>query len=297
MMVTLFKAEMQNTDEGYVKKQEIDTRIPPKAKPVFNKISVNGVTIPESDVLQEAQNHPANNPGEALQEAARALVVRELLWQEAQRLQLAVLETENAGVAQTPVDAAIARLIEQEITPPQANDEDCLRVYERSPERFKSDTIIEARHILLAAAPDDEKARDNAFDLSKTILAALKKAPSRFAEMAKQHSACSSAQQGGNLGQLTRGSTVPEFEKILLSVQDVGLIEMPVESRYGYHIVDIVHIIPGAQLPFDIVKDRISAWLEASSWSRAVSQYVSLLAAKADITGINIMPVEGPLVQ
>lgn len=297
-MVTLFKAQTPNTDEGYTSKQEIDTRIPPKAKPVFDEISVNGVAIAESDILIEAQNHPADNPGEALKEAARALVVRELLWQEAQRLSLTEeTETEVDGVLHTPVDVAIDRLMEHEINLPEATDEDCRRIYDRSPERFSSDAIIEARHILLAADPRDKTARDDAKSLAEIVLTTLKKDPSYFAELAKQHSACPSAQHGGNLGQLTRGSTVPEFENVLKLASAPGLLETLVETRYGYHIVEIIHIIPGDILPFEVVKERISAWLEASSWSRAVSQYISILASKAEITGIHIMPADGPLVQ
>lgn len=66
---------------GYTTYQEPDTRVPPKPRPVFDAVSVNGVTIDEADILTEAQNHPAENPGAALLSAARALAVRELLLQ------------------------------------------------------------------------------------------------------------------------------------------------------------------------------------------------------------------------
>ena len=46
-----------------------------------------------------------------------------------------------------------------------------------------------------------------------------------------------------------------------------------------------------------MVSDRIAAWLEASTWSKAVSQYISILAGKADIRGISLGVAEGPLVQ
>ena len=71
----------------------------------------------------------------------------------------------------------------------------------------------------------------------------------------------------------------------------------PVESRYGYHIVEINQIIPGKILPLELVKEKIAAWLEASSWSKAVQQYIAILAGKSHITGIDLKPGEGPLVQ
>ncbi|MBL4770879.1 MAG: hypothetical protein JKY61_06995 [Planctomycetes bacterium] len=43
---------------------------------------VNGVEIAIDTVQSEAQNHPSDRPVQAFEEAARALVVRELLRQE-----------------------------------------------------------------------------------------------------------------------------------------------------------------------------------------------------------------------
>src|SRR5690606_6112998 len=48
-------------------------------------ISVNGVVIERTAIAQEAQHHPAASPGESMRKAAEALVVRELLLQEARR--------------------------------------------------------------------------------------------------------------------------------------------------------------------------------------------------------------------
>ena len=291
-------------------KQEIDTRIPPKAKPLFKEVSVNGVVIPEVDILQEAQNHPAQTPGEALLEAARSLVIRELLWQEAKNKNL-VPDNEdsareesagedNAGEdsgRQTKLDAAISALLESEIKTPEASEEDCKAFYDRDPSRFSTETIWQVRHILVSANPKDKKAFDQAREKAYAILEQVKKNPQNFATIAKDISSCPSAAQGGNLGQITRGSTVPEFENALKKAKKTGLLMQPIESRYGYHIVEINQIIPGKILPLELVKEKIAAWLEASSWSKAVQQYIVILAGKSHITGIDLKPGEGPLVQ
>lgn len=300
-MVTLYKADIPSDDavRSYTKKQDIDTCIPPRSKPVLDQISVNGTIIEETEILAEVQNHPADTPGEALLQAARALVIRELLWQEAQRLDPHPVHDENNTdqTTETPIDTAIHRLIEQEINVPQATEEDCRRIYERSPERFVSDMIVEARHILLAANPKDNKTREAAKQKALVLIEKLKADIECFSTLARDHSSCPSATQGGNLGQLTRGSTVPEFEEALKTSPDQGLIPMPVESRYGFHIIDISRKIAGTPLPFEAVHERIAVWLEASSWSRAVSQYITLLVGKAEIQGINVLPAEEPLVQ
>ncbi len=286
-------------------KQEIDTRIPPKAKPLFKEVSVNGVVIPEVDILQEAQNHPAPTPGEALLEAARSLVIRELLWQEAKDKNLVPdnedsIGEDNAGEdsgQQTKLDAAISALLESEIKTPEASEEDCKAFYDRDPSRFSTETIWQVRHILVSANPKDKKAFDQAREKAYAILEQVKKNPQNFATIAKDISSCPSAAQGGNLGQITRGSTVPEFENALKKAKKTGLLMQPIESRYGYHIVEINQIIPGEILPLKLVKEKIAAWLEASSWSKAVQQYIAILAGKSHITGIDLKSGEGPLVQ
>ena len=286
-------------------KQEIDTRIPPKAKPLFKEVSVNGVVIPEVDILQEAQNHPAPTPGEALLEAARSLVIRELLWQEAKDKNLVPDNEDSIGedsigednTRQTKLDAAISALLESEIKTPEASEEDCKAFYDRDPSRFSTETIWQVRHILVSANPKDKKAFDQAREKAYAILKQVKKNPQNFATIAKDISSCPSAAEGGNLGQITRGSTVPEFENALKKAKKTGLLMQPIESRYGYHIVEINQIIPGEILPLELVKEKIAAWLEASSWSKAVQQYIAILAGKSHITGIDLKPGEGPLVQ
>lgn len=297
-MVTLFNSKTEDSaPQPYSKKQDVDTRIPPKAKPVFNQVSVNGVAIDEVDILAEAQNHPAENPGEALIAAARALVIRELLLQEAKRLNLYEEEAASDQRSDTPQDIAISKLMDKELSVPTASIEDCQRFYNNNTDRFLSDMIVEARHILISADPKVQADRQGAKTIATEIIRNLELAPSRFDELAKEYSDCPSSMHGGNLGQLTTGSTVPEFEQALKIADGAGLIKTPVESRYGYHVVDIIRKIPGTPLPFEAVQERVSAWLEASSWSRAVSQYILILAGNAKIEGIEVLPSEGPLVQ
>ena len=67
-MATVYQAATAHRHDahghgGYTTYQEPDTRVPPKARPVLKEISVNGVAVPEQDILAEAQHHPAENPG------------------------------------------------------------------------------------------------------------------------------------------------------------------------------------------------------------------------------------------
>jgi peptidyl-prolyl cis-trans isomerase C len=305
-MVTLYRnpaldgrTGSKGTDQtGYQGYMEPDTRVPPKARPVLSAISVNGVPIPEADILAEAQHHPAGEPGAALSAAASALVVRELCLQEARRLEIeAEPQFDGDGRQETPEEAAIRTLIDREIVVPSADEDECRRYYRNNSGRFRSQPVYMARHILLPALEADEAGRQQARAEAQRLIAHLQARPEDFPDLARRHSACPSREQDGNLGQISPGSTVPAFEAALEGMEENRLCPHPVETPFGCHIVFLDRMIPGEQLPFEAAKERIAGWLEAASWSRAVSQYIAILAARADIEGIDLGGADGPLVQ
>lgn len=104
--------------------------------------------------------------------------------------------------------------------------------------------------------------------------------------MAKAHSACPSAEQGGNLGQITPGQTTPEFEVALRDLEPGETTSASVETRYGVHIVRLERRIEGRDLPFDLVAGRIADYLSARVRRVAAAQYVARLAGRSRIEGV-----------
>jgi peptidyl-prolyl cis-trans isomerase C len=248
-------------------------------------ISVNGTVVPRAAIARETQNHPASKPIDAWMAAARALVVRELLLQEAQRLDLVPEPImDEQGRRETDDEALVRQLIEREITTPEPDEDICRRIYERNRSRFRSSDLHAVRHILVPAAPQDAARRAEAKADAEAILAEIIVHPSRFATLATAHSACPSATQGGNLGQVSRGQTVPEFESALDGLDGPGLIE----TRFGFHVVMVDQRVPGRELPFEIVRDRIATWLVARARHTASRQFIAMLASRAEIAGIDL---------
>ena len=68
-----------------------------------------------------------------------------------------------------------------------------------------------------------------------TILEQIKKGE-KFGKLARSKSLCSSKKKDGNLGYITRGKTVKEFENIAF-ILEVGQISEPVRTQHGYHII------------------------------------------------------------
>lgn len=259
--------------------------------------TVNGVTIPDAAIAAEMQNHPAESAEAAWAEAARALAVRELLLQEARRQGLEPPPSADGDARRTEEDALIDRLLDAEVALPVADEATCRRYYERNRARFRSPDLFEPAHILFSAAPDDHAAYAAAVQAAKLLIAELQRAPERFADLARTHSACPSAGVGGSLGQVGRGQTVPEFETFLFALEPGQLCPVPVKSRYGVHVLRLDRRIDGRELPFEAVHERIAQYLDEAVWRRGCAQYLQILAGRSDIRGVDLTGGETPLVQ
>jgi peptidyl-prolyl cis-trans isomerase C len=265
------------------------------ARPV--PVTVNGIAVAAADIARETQHHHSSDPDQAWTMAARALVIRELLTQEADRLGIEAEPIEDPeGRRETPQEARHRALLEREVVVPRADETACRGYYERNRRRFRSADLFEAAHILLAAPPGDDAVRAAARQRSLELIAELRERPGSFAALAAAHSSCPSAAQGGNLGQLGPGQTVAEFEAALGRMQP-GIHPQPIESRYGLHVVRLDRRIDGRELPFELVRDRIARYLDESVQRRALAQYVTVLASRAAMTGVEFGAATGPLVQ
>jgi len=253
------------------------------------QISVNGRLIEERDIARETQYHAASSLDEARRKAVTALVVRELLVQRAQRLRV--------EQGSDDIESLVQALIDREVSVPKADEAACRRYYDINLKRFRSADLVEARHILLPAPPEDNNTLAAARAKAQGVIDVLKERPERFADLARELSACPSAKQGGNLGQLSRGSTVPEVETFLFELEEGQLCPVPVRSRYGFHVLIVDRRIEGRRLPFEAVHKKIAEYLEERVWHQAARQYVELLIGSADIKGIDLKGSVSPLVQ
>lgn len=261
-------------------------------------VTVNGIVIASADIARETQHHHSPDPDEAWTLAARALAIRELLGQEADRLAIEADPVDDGeGRRETPQESRFRILLEREVVVPNASESDARRYYEANRRRFRSPDLFEAAHILLVAAPDDLDARDTARDTAAALIVELRQSPDRFGAVAAAHSACPSSKQGGNLGQVSTGQTVPEFETALRAMTPGLIHSEPVESRYGLHVVRLDRRIDGEMLPFDLVRERIADYLDEAVRRRAQQQYVSILAGRAVVAGVDLAAARGPLVQ
>lgn len=114
------------------------------------------------------------------------------------------------------------------------------RYADRQPEPQSEQSMMvtqtHARHILvkLSQVMDDAQAEQRIRQLQDRI-----RLGESFEDMAKRYSEDSSAPQGGDLGWLSPGETVPAFEQAMDRLQE-GAISEPVKSQFGWHLIQVI---------------------------------------------------------
>ena len=269
----------------------LDDNNQPEEPNTIPDILVNGAAINEAQILAEMQYHPADNQRDATIAAAEALVIVELLKQRCEQLDI-----KNEDGSELTDDQMLAELMQREVQVPAISDEECQRYFSANPDKFITSPILEVDHILLAADKEDLDQRAEAKELADGLLEQIQQQPQLFSDFAMRHSMCPSKEQGGSLGQISKGQTVPEFEKVLF-LADEGLLSRPVETRYGYHIARINRRIEGQTLEFDQVEEKIKTYLNEKVHRKALAQYIELLISDAEIEGFEFQVSDSPLVQ
>lgn len=122
------------------------------------QLKVNGVAIGEDLLARELQYHPADSYALALEAACRALIVRQLLLQRADALGIEA----RCEDGETPEEARIRQLLEEEVQVPEADEDACRTWYAANPGRLLGPWRLQLRHVLLACAPDDLEGRETA---------------------------------------------------------------------------------------------------------------------------------------
>ncbi|GAB4117906.1 MAG: peptidylprolyl isomerase [Sideroxydans sp.] len=97
-------------------------------------------------------------------------------------------------------------------------------------------TQTHARHILIKTSElvSENEARDRLQEIKRSI-----DAGADFAEQARLHSEDGSAAQGGELGWISPGETVPEFENAMNALKE-NQISGLVKSGFGWHLIQVL---------------------------------------------------------
>ena len=227
----------------------------------------------------------------ALKRAFDLIVAEKLLAKQAQALQLEVTEKQvdaavedvrnrnrfseqdlDRALAEQGLDRAAFRAqVRRELESYQVlqvkmrgrvkvSDEDLTNYYRTHPQEFGGEQEIHVRHIFLPlpeGASAQEEARARA--AGEKVLQRLRTGE-EFAKLAREVSKGPSAQDGGDLGWLRRGTIQKALEDAAFALKD-GQISGLVRAGPGLHVVKVDGRRTGGERSFEEAKDEIRAHL------------------------------------
>lgn len=155
----------------------------------------------------------------------------------------------------------------------------------RVPEEVKVSHILIKTPVTGADGKVDEKGVEEARKKAEDVLKQLK-AGAKFEDLAKKYSEDpGSAKQGGDLGWIGRGRTVPEFEKAAFS-QAKGQTSDLVKSSYGFHIIRTEDKHEAHLKTLNEVKDQIEPLIKQQKVSRMIENAGNALLDQARSQGL-----------
>lgn len=142
---------------------------------------------------------------------------------------------------------------------------------------------VSARHILVMSdAKDSAQVKAEKRARIEGLRGELR-AGADFAALAKAHSECPSAQEGGSLGSFGRGQMVKPFEEAAFS-QPLSTVGEVVETPFGFHLIEVTAREDGSMRSFAECKDQILEHLAQRRKQEAFMAFINVLQASATIS-------------
>jgi len=173
----------------------------------------------------------------------------------------------------------------------QVAPEDVRTYYNEHQDQYRVPEEVKVSHILIktpspgADGKVDDKAVAEARNQADDVLKQLK-AGAKFEDLAKKYSDDpGSGKQGGDLGWIGRGRTVPEFEKAAFALP-IGQLSDLVKSSYGFHIMRVSDKHQAHVKTIDEVKDQIEPLIRQNKVSKLIDNAGNALLTQARAQGI-----------
>ena len=155
----------------------------------------------------------------------------------------------------------------------QVSDDELKVQYQQDIQQYQVPNRVHVDHILLMTVGKTPAEVEEIHQKAEDVLKQADKKGANLEELAKKYSEDPGTKdKGGDLGWITQGQTVPEFEKVAFSLPK-GSISDLVKTQYGFHIIKVLDKETAHTKTFDEVKDSIRA---------------PLMLAKADKQGADI---------
>jgi len=161
-------------------------------------------------------------------------------------------------------------------------EQDVAEFYEKNKKSFTEPEKVKASHILIGV-PRNARPEDVADALAKARrISQQLKDGGDFAALAREHSSCATAAQGGDLGYLQIGFMPKEFNAAAFALKP-GETSEPVRTQHGFHIIRVSDKQPARVPELSEVKETIAKYLINDYKRKKIDEIVAELKQKARI--------------
>jgi peptidyl-prolyl cis-trans isomerase D len=159
----------------------------------------------------------------------------------------------------------------------QVSDDQLKVQYQNNIQQYQVPNRVHVEHILFMTVGKTDAEVDEIKKNAEDVLKQAKKG-AKFEDLAKKYSEDpGSKDKGGDLGWITQGQTVPEFEKTAFGL-DKGQISDLVKTQYGFHIIKVLDKETARTKTFDEVKDSLRAPMVLQQADQQAAQAADQLA-------------------
>jgi peptidyl-prolyl cis-trans isomerase C len=240
----------------------------PKA-PAPKPVTVNGKPIPKARlefIVKQRANQGQPDNEQARKAILDNLIAQEVVAQEAERRGFAKSADVRAQLELARQQVMVQALIQEHLKAHPVKDDEMLAEYNKL-KASRGDKEYKARHILV---DKDSEANE--------IIAQLKKG-TKFEDLAKQSKDPGSKEKGGDLDWNPPSTFVKPFAEALAKLEKGKYTETPVQTQFGWHVIQLDDV-RSMQFPaFDAVKQQLLSRMQ----EQEVQKLVGELRAKAKI--------------
>ncbi len=160
----------------------------------------------------------------------------------------------------------------------QISDDELKLQYQQNIQQFQLSNRVHVQHILLMTVGKTDAEAEEIRQKAEDVLKQAKKG-AKFEDLAKKYSEDPGTKdKGGDLGWITQGQTVPEFEKTAFGLEKDKISDL-VKTQYGFHIIKVLDKETAHTRPFEEVKDSIKTPLLLSKADKQASVLADQLSA------------------
>jgi peptidyl-prolyl cis-trans isomerase C len=170
----------------------------------------------------------------------------------------------------------------------KVSDEDIKAFYDKNTDKFQSPETFTARHILLSSkespAPDAKTLSEEELKAKVVKVQDALKGGKKFEDLAKEFSDDpGSKEKGGLYENISFGSFVPEFE-VAVRAQKIGEVGAPVKTQYGYHLILVEKLTPGALQTFEAAKEKAQQLATQARQEQVMKEFVDSVKKEIPFT-------------